>query len=78
MGARHGCPSSSPFAAALPLAYMSIGDIAVACRLALLEKGFVEGVPMEIFDDYPLLVALCEHVEAEPRSVAYKENLTKK
>lgn len=57
---------------------MSIGDIAVACRLALLKKGFVEGVPMEIFDDYPLLAALCERVEAEPRIVDYKENLIKK
>lgn len=57
---------------------MSIGDIAVACRLALLKKGFVEGVPMEMFDDYPLLADLCERVEAEPRIVAYKENLIKK
>nr|WEU39133.1 glutathione S-transferase [Saccharina japonica] len=50
---------------------LSIGDIAVVARLAWLEEGSLDGIPATIVDEYPLLSALVERVNAEPKIAAY-------
>lgn len=50
---------------------LSIGDIAVVARLTWLAHGSLDGIPTTILDDYPLLSALVERVNAEPKIAAY-------
>lgn len=55
---------------------MSVGDIAVVCRLEWIKKGYVEGAPTDMMvDDYPLLSALFDRVYAEPRIASFREKL---
>ena len=55
------------------LAQLSIGDIAMVARLAWLKEGSLDGIPSSIVDGYPLLSALIERVNAEPKIVAYRQ-----
>lgn len=50
---------------------LSIGDLVVVCRLQLF--GYLEGFPSDLLDSYPLLLALVERVESEPRIVSYRK-----
>ncbi|CAM9933010.1 unnamed protein product, partial [Laminaria digitata] len=52
---------------------LSIGDIAVVARLVLLKEGSLEGLSTTIIDEYPLLSALVERVNAEPNIAAYHQ-----
>ena len=52
---------------------LSIGDIAVVARLVWLNEGSLEGIPTTIVDEHPLLSALIERVNAEPKIVAYHQ-----
>nr|WEU39134.1 glutathione S-transferase [Saccharina japonica] len=52
---------------------LSIGDIAIVARLAWLTDGSVQGIPTTIVDEYPLLSALVERVNAEPKIAAYHQ-----
>ena len=54
-------------------AQLSIGDIAVVARLSWLKEGSLEGIPTTIVDEYPLLCALLERVNAEPKIAAYHQ-----
>ena len=54
-------------------AQLSIGDIAVVARLVWLKEGSLEGIPTTIVDEYPLLCALIERVNAEPKIAAYHQ-----
>ena len=54
-------------------AQLSIGDIAVVARLVWLKDGSLDGIPTTIVDEYPLLSALIERVNAEPKIVAYHQ-----
>lgn len=56
-----------------PCFQLSIGDIAVVCRLLWLTSESLEGIPNTIDDDYPLLSSLVERVSSEPKIVAYQE-----
>ncbi|CAM9587551.1 unnamed protein product [Sphacelaria rigidula] len=57
---------------------LSIGDIAVVCRLVWMKKGVLDGIPATIVDDYPLLTSLVERVSSEPKIVAYQNALLEK
>lgn len=57
---------------------LSIGDIAVVCRLKWLKRGALDAVPVTILDDYPLLSALYDRVLSEPSIVAYEAKLATK
>eukprot|EP00904_Undaria_pinnatifida_P010385 jgi/Undpi1/6477/HiC_scaffold_20.g08956.m1 len=50
---------------------LSIGDIAVVCRLNWLKTGALDGIPATIVDAYPLLSALVQRVMSEPKIVQY-------
>ncbi|CAM9421625.1 unnamed protein product [Laminaria digitata] len=52
---------------------LSIGDIAVVARLVWLKNGSLDGIPTTIVDEYPLLSALIERVNAEPNIAAYHQ-----
>lgn len=54
---------------------ISIGDIAVACRLAWIKEGHVEGISTRLVDPYPLLNVLYDRVNAEPKIMTYKASL---
>nr|ABR09272.1 glutathione S-transferase 2 [Laminaria digitata] len=52
---------------------LSIGDIAVVARLVWLKEGSLDGIPTSIVDEYPLLSALIERVNAEPNIAKYHQ-----
>ena len=45
----------------------------MVARLAWLKEGSLDGIPSSIVDGYPLLSALIERVNAEPKIVAYHQ-----